>query len=140
MPDVKKYKITEPYLQLGCGLGEGPFWEKERNSLRFVDIVKEKLHTVDLTKGPSSHKQWDLQYSVGTTADIDGDDKNFVFGGKSGYGIFNRETGEHRLIKEQWSDAERQPDGGGKPKAGKNKQDRMRSNDGECEDVLMLPF
>lgn len=92
MPDTKHYKITEPYLDLSCGLGEAPFWESSRNTLRFVDIVKEKLHTVNLAQGPSSHKQWDLQYSIGTTADIEGNDREFIFGGKSGYGIFNRQV------------------------------------------------
>lgn len=99
MPELKKYKITEPYLHLSCGLGEGPFWEKDRNVLRFVDIVKKKLHTVDLSQGPSSHKQWDLDFSIGTTADIEGNDKEFLFGGKSGYGVFNRVSSVDLLRK-----------------------------------------
>lgn len=86
MSEIKKYKITEPYLDLSCGLGEAPFFEQSRNALRFVDIVKKKLHTVDLSAGPSSHKQWDLEYSIGTTADIQGNDEEFIFAGKSGYG------------------------------------------------------
>jgi sugar lactone lactonase YvrE len=94
MPEIKKYKITEPYLHVSCGLGEGPFYERDSNSLRFVDIVKNKLHTVQLDKGPSSHKQWDLDFSIGTTADIEGNDQEFIFGGKSGYGLFNREVSD----------------------------------------------
>ena len=43
-----------------CGLGEAPFYEASTNSLRFVDIVKEKLHVVELDKGPSSLKSYDL--------------------------------------------------------------------------------
>jgi len=43
-----------------CGLGEAPFYETSTHSLRFVDIVKEKLHVVDLAKGPSSLKSYDL--------------------------------------------------------------------------------
>lgn len=70
MPEIKKYKITEPYLDLQCGLGEGPFYEKDTNRLRFVDIVKKKLHYVNLAEGPSSHKQWDLEESIGTTAGV----------------------------------------------------------------------
>ena len=25
MPEIKKYKITEPYLDVHCGLGEAPY-------------------------------------------------------------------------------------------------------------------
>ncbi|KAK5130370.1 hypothetical protein LTR08_002162 [Meristemomyces frigidus] len=133
MPEIKKYKITEPYLDLQCGLGEAPFWEKDRNTLRFVDIVKKKLHFVDIKKGPSSHKQWDLDFNIGTTADIEGNDKEFVFGGKSGYGIMNRETKESRWIKKMWTNEERKPDGGGKPGKGETREVRMRSNDGSVD-------
>ncbi|KAK4554999.1 rRNA-processing protein cgr1 [Recurvomyces mirabilis] len=133
MPEVKKYKVTEPYLDLKCGLGEAPFWEKDRNSLRFVDIIKKKLHFVELAKGPSSHKQWDLDFSIGTTADIEGNDKEFIFGGKYGYGIMNRETGESRQIVPMWDDEERKEDGGGKPGVGATREVRMRSNDGAVD-------
>jgi sugar lactone lactonase YvrE len=133
MPEVKKYKIDEPYLDLKCGLGEGPFWEKDRNTLRFVDIVKRKIHFINLDEGPKSHRQLDLDFNVGTTADIEGNDKEFVFGGKFGYGILNHETGESKWIKHMWTDEERKDDGGGKPKVGNNKEERMRSNDGAVD-------
>ena len=99
MAEIKRYKITEPYLELNCGLGEAPFWEKSRDRLRFVDIVKKKLHTVNLSKGPSSHKEQGLDFSIGTTADIEGNDEEFVFGGKLGYGIMHRDTGKTRWIR-----------------------------------------
>lgn len=133
MSEIKKYKIEEPYLHLQCSLGEAPFWEKSRDSLRFVDIVKKKLHTVNLTEGPSSHKELDLEYSIGTTADIEGNDDEFVFGGKLGYGIMHRDSGKMRWIKKMWSDEERKEDGGGKPGVGKNREERMRSNDGAVD-------
>lgn len=133
MPEIKKYKITEPYIDLKCGLGEAPFWEKERNTLRFVDIVKKKIHFIDLNRGPSSHKQFDLDFNVGTTADIEGNNEEFVFGGKFGYGLMNRETGESRWLQNMWNDEERKDDAGGKPGAGKNREERMRSNDGAVD-------
>lgn len=133
MAEVKKYKITEPYLDLHCGLGEAPFWESARNTLRFVDILTNKVHFVDLTKGPSSHKQWDLDFSIGTTADIQDHPDEFIFGGKLGYGIANRETGATRWIKHMWNDEERRADGGGKPGVGKHREERMRSNDGAVD-------
>lgn len=45
---------------MSCGLGEAPYYESGRHTLRFVDIVKEKLHIVDLSKGPSSLESFDL--------------------------------------------------------------------------------
>lgn len=58
--------FAQPYLKLQCGLGEGPFWEEATNTLRFVDIVKQQLHVIDLAKGPESHKVLaNLDISVG---------------------------------------------------------------------------
>ena len=131
MSQIKRYKITEPYLDLNCSLAEAPFHDVSRNLLRFVDISKNKLHTVNLVEGPSSHKQIDLEHSIGTTADIEGNDDEFIFGGKYGYGIMKKYTGEYRWIKPMWSDAERQDDGGGKTGVSATKEERMRSNDGK---------
>ena len=58
----------KPYLHLQCGLGEAPFYEEFTHTLRFVDIVKEKLHKVDLEQGPSSHIVIDLEASVRSVA------------------------------------------------------------------------
>jgi hypothetical protein len=46
--------ISQPWLDTHCSLGEGPFWEEETNTIRFLDIEKQKLMRVDLNKGPSS--------------------------------------------------------------------------------------
>jgi sugar lactone lactonase YvrE len=79
---------------------------------------------VDLNVGPSSHKVVKkMDISMGTTADIEGNDKEFVFGGKYGYGICNKETGEYRWIKKVWSEEEVKD---GKP-------ERMRGNDGAVD-------
>lgn len=93
----------QPYLKIDCDLGEGPHWEAASNTLRFVDIVKQKIHTVDLNQGPSSHRVLaDLDISVGTTADVEGNDNEVAFGGKHGYGILNRKDGTYRYIKRYW--------------------------------------
>ncbi|KAI7217136.1 hypothetical protein KC333_g4414 [Hortaea werneckii] len=133
MPDIKKYTIAEPYLNLQGGLLEAPFWEKNRDSLRFVDIVKKKLYFLRPHEGPSSLQTRDLDFNIGTTADIEGTETEFVFGGKYGYGIMNRETGESRWIRKFWHDEERKPDGGGKPGKGETREIRMRSNDGAVD-------
>lgn len=123
MPDIKRYKITEPYLDLQMGLGEAPFHDKTNNTLRWVDIVKKHIHTVDLAKGPSSHKQIELPISIGTTANIEGNDEEFVFGGKAGYGVMNKKTAEWRYIRKMWTDEEAQ----------NGLEGRMRSNDGAVD-------
>lgn len=98
-----------------------------------MDIVKKKVHTIKLSEGPNSHKQFDLKHSIATTANIDGNDDEFIFGGKIGYGIMHKDTGEIRWIKTMWTDAEREDDGGGKPGVGGSREHRMRSNDGAVD-------
>lgn len=115
---------TQPWLRVQCSLGEGPFWETRTNTLRFIDIEKQELHSVDLNVGPSSHKVVKkMDISMGCTADIEGNDKEFIFGGKYGYGICNRETGEYRWIKKVWSEDEVRD----------KKPERMRANDGAVD-------
>lgn len=124
MGEIKKYEITEPWLRLKCSLGEGPFWEEKTNTLRFLDVEKCELHTVDVNKGPSSHKVLKkTDISMGCTADIEGTDDEFIFGGKFGYGIFNKQSGEYRWIKKVWSDEE----------VAQGKPNRMRGNDGAVD-------
>lgn len=48
--------VPQPYLILDCDMGEAPFFEEDINTLRFLDIHKQHVHTVNLTKGPSSHR------------------------------------------------------------------------------------
>lgn len=123
MPEVKHYKVTEPYLDLQCGLGEAPFWDEKTNTLRLVDIVKKQLHVVELDKGPESLRTHQLDISVGTTANIEGNDDEFIFGGKAGYGIMNKRTAEWRYIKEMWT----------KEEVDSGYAGRMRSNDGAVD-------
>lgn len=133
MPEVKKYTVTEPWLDLHCQLGEGPCWDRSRNVLRFVDIVGKKVHQVDLAKGPSSLKTFTVPDCITVTAEIEGHPDEFVYGGKFGYGIMHKDTGADRKLTPYWTDAERAPDGGGKPGVGKHKEERMRSNDGAVD-------
>lgn len=93
------------------------------DQLRFVDIVKQKLHFIDLKEGPSSHTTGDLEFSIGTTSDIEGDDEHFVFGGKHGYGKYNRKSGEVTMIRKYWE--------GDHDK--KEKENKYRGNDGAVD-------
>ncbi|KAJ9644043.1 rRNA-processing protein cgr1 [Coniosporium tulheliwenetii] len=128
MTDIKTYTVSEPYLKIDCGLGEAPFWEEKTNTLRFVDIVKSKVHTIDLNEGPSSHKVLaDLDISIGCTADIEDNDDDFAFGGKHGYGILNRKTAEYKYIKKYWMEEEINDGKHG------GKENRMRGNDGAVD-------
>ncbi|TVY46476.1 Uncharacterized protein LOCC1_G003474 [Lachnellula occidentalis] len=121
MAELKTWTVTEPYLNIHCDLGEGPFYEADRNTLRFVDIMKRHLHTVDLTVGPESLKTLQLDMPVGVTADIEGVDasKKILVGGKSGIYILERETGKHELLKRFYDTEE--------------KDERLRSNDGAVD-------
>ncbi|KAL6703692.1 rRNA-processing protein cgr1 [Coniothyrium glycines] len=124
MSEVKKYEITEPWIKSFCSLGEGPFWEEDTNSIRFLDVEKCKVFRIDLNAGPQSFKtikNYDI--SMGCTADIEGNTKEFIFGGKYGYGIADKQTGEYRWIKKVWSPEE----------ITANKHEKFRGNDGAVD-------
>ncbi|KAF1933891.1 regucalcin [Didymella exigua CBS 183.55] len=124
MPEYKVYEVTKPYIEINCSLGEGPFWEEETNTLRFLDVEKQELHRVDINKGPSSHKLIKkLDISMGCTADIEGNDKEFIFGGKYGYGIANKKTGDYRWVQKVWSEDEIKV----------KKHEKFRGNDGAVD-------
>ena len=57
------------------------------------------------------------------TADIEGNDKEFIFGGKYGYGIANKETGDYRWVKRVWSEDEIKA----------KKHEKFRGNDGAVD-------
>lgn len=118
--------VTEPYLRLEGKLLEAPFHEKEANKLRFVDIKKRKLHTIDLAAGPNSLKTIDFDIPVGVTFDIEGVDSQdkIVIGGKTGIALLDRQSGKYEYIKPffEWAESERL-----------TKEDRLRSNDGNID-------
>ncbi|RPA97393.1 regucalcin like protein [Choiromyces venosus 120613-1] len=87
-----------PYLPLKCQLGEGPFYEEGTGELRFVDIIKKEIHSVNLKEGPSSHKVTKLEHSVG---------ENISLLRKLGFAIFNKATGELKYIKKVYDNAEK---------------------------------
>lgn len=121
MSGIKRWTVTTPYLDTKCGLGEAPYYEAKTNSLRFVDIKKKRLHSVDLGIGPSSLKTLQLDMPVGVTADIEGVDpsKKILVGGKHGICILDRETGKYELLKRFYDSEE--------------KDARLRSNDGAID-------
>lgn len=100
MAPSQQWKAGEPYINLHCGLAEGPYYEKQTNTLRFVDIKKNRLHSVDLAQGPSSLKTIQLDTRVTVTADIEGVDpaKKILVGLKYGIAVLDRETEKYESI------------------------------------------
>lgn len=121
MGEYKIWTVSQPWLDIHCSLGEGPYFEAATNSLRFVDIIKKRLHTVSLAEGPSSLKTLELGMPVGVTADIEGVDPNkrILVGGKSGIYVLNRDTGDLELLKRFYDSSEN--------------DERLRSNDGAVD-------
>jgi sugar lactone lactonase YvrE len=117
----QRWTVTEPYLDAHCLLGEGPYYEPATNTLRFVDIKRKQLHTVDLTAGPTSLKTLQLDMPVGVTADIEGVDpsEKILVGGKSGIYVLERKTGKYKLLQRFYDTEE--------------KDERLRSNDGAVD-------
>jgi sugar lactone lactonase YvrE len=119
--EIKKWTVSEPWLDIHCALGEAPFYEVATHTLRFVDIKKKQLHTIDLAQGPASLKTLQFDMPVGVTADIEGVDskKKILVGGKSGIYVLDRESGKAQLLKRFYDSEE--------------KDERLRSNDGAVD-------
>lgn len=117
----KTWTVTEPYVDLHCALGEGPYYEKETNSIRFVDLKKNRLHTVSLDQGPSSLKTIEADVPIGVTADIEGvsSAERILVGLKYGLATMDRATGKYEYLTKF-------ADGGEGDK-------RLRGNDGAVD-------
>lgn len=118
--EFQQWHVTEPYVDLHCSLGEGPYYEKATNTLRFLDIIQQRIHTVSLSEGPGSLKTIQLDSPVGVTADIEGCDPQdkILIAVKYGIAILDRKTGKYDYLTKS-------VDGEGNP--------RLRSNDGAVD-------
>ncbi|KAI8626925.1 hypothetical protein F5Y19DRAFT_195018 [Xylariaceae sp. FL1651] len=116
---LQEWHVTEPYLNLHCALGEGPYYEAVTNSLRFVDIKKKRLHAVNLDEGPASVTTVQLDTPVTVTADIEGVDpqERILIGVKYGIAVLDRRTGKYEYVA-RFSEAD---------------DERLRSNDGAAD-------
>jgi len=121
MAGIKQWDVKEPWLDLHCELGEGPYYEAATHTLRFVDIKKKQLHTVSIAQGPKSLKTLQLDMPIGVTADIEGvnPQEKILIAGKSGIYILERKTGNVELLKRFYDTEE--------------KDERLRSNDGAVD-------
>ncbi|KXJ94546.1 hypothetical protein Micbo1qcDRAFT_159739 [Microdochium bolleyi] len=128
----QEWTVTEPYLNLHCGLGEGPFYEAGTNTLRFVDIQKKRLHTVDLAKGPESATTLQLDTRPSVTADIASVDprEKILIGAKYGIAVLDRKTGRYEYVS-KFAQASGGGGGGGGEQGKDN--DRLRGNDGAAD-------
>ncbi|KAI0115708.1 hypothetical protein GGR51DRAFT_360046 [Nemania sp. FL0031] len=118
-PALQEWHVTEPYLHLGCALGEGPFYEAATNSLRFVDIKKKRVHWVNLDEGPASATTVQLDVPVTVTSDIEGVDprERILIGVKYGIAVLDRKTGAYEYVARFAAAA----------------NERLRSNDGAAD-------
>lgn len=118
----QQWRVTEPYIDLHCQLGEGPYYEKASNSLRFVDIKKKQLHSVSLDDGPASLTTVQLDVPVTVTADIERYDPRdrILIGAKYGIAELDRKTGKYEYVTRFAKDGEAD-------------NQRLRSNDGAVD-------
>lgn len=116
---MQYWTVDAPWLDLHCALAEGPFYEKETNSIRFVDIKKKHLHTISLAKGVSSLETTQLDICPTVTADIEGIDSKdrILLGVKYGLAILDRKEGTYEMLA-RFNDPN---------------NERLRSNDGAAD-------
>ncbi|KAI1808440.1 regucalcin [Daldinia bambusicola] len=135
-PELQQWHVTEPYLNLRCGLGEGPYYEAPSHSLRFVDIKKKRVHVVDLAKIPYPNPNPDVDPSpsavvagletiqldtpVSVTVDIEGVDprERIAIGAKYGIAVLDRRTGAYEYVARFSADKD---------------NERLRANDGAVD-------
>jgi sugar lactone lactonase YvrE len=119
MAQLQTWTVTAPYVDSKCQLGEGPYYEKETNTLRFLDIMGHRLHTVDLSKGPSSLTTMQLDTPISVTADIEGVNpaEKILIGAKYGLAILDRKSGKYEYLA----------------KLNKEDNKRLRGNDGAVD-------
>lgn len=115
----QEWNVTEAYLNLHCKLGEGPYFEEATNTLRWVDIISQRVHTVSLAEGLGSVKTIQLDTPVTVTADVEGHDPQdkILIGVKYGIALLDRKTGKYEYLS-KFAAADGQENG------------RLRSNDG----------
>lgn len=120
----KEWTVQEPYLNLGCKLGEGPYYEESTDSLRFVDIINKRVHAVSLKEGPESVKTIQLDVPVTVTANIEGIDpkEKILIGLKYGIAVLNRSNGQYEYVARFASAHQDHKD-----------NERLRSNDGAVD-------
>ncbi|KAI5465460.1 hypothetical protein BGZ63DRAFT_411053 [Mariannaea sp. PMI_226] len=101
MAAIQRWKVDKPWLEPHCLLGEGPFYEKKTNTVRFVDIKKKQLHRVSVAEGPSSLTTLQLDVCPTVTADIAGVDSSdrILLGVKYGLAILDVRKGTYELIR-----------------------------------------
>jgi sugar lactone lactonase YvrE len=116
---MQHWTVERPWLDLHCALAEGPFYEKESNSIRFVDIKKKHVHTVCLSQGISSLKTTQLDICPTVTADIEGVDpsERILLGVKYGLAVLDRKSGSYEMLA-RFND---------------QNNERLRSNDGAAD-------
>ncbi|KZL68790.1 smp-30 gluconolaconase lre-like region [Colletotrichum incanum] len=119
MAPLQTWTVEKPYLNLHCGLGEGPYYEKAANVLRFVDIKKKQVHFVNLDQGPQSLRTVQLDVPVGVTADIAGVDPKdkILVGLKYGIAVLDVQSGKYEYIS----------------KLHDEDNERLRANDGAVD-------
>ncbi|KAL2002434.1 hypothetical protein VTN02DRAFT_6775 [Thermoascus thermophilus] len=132
MDDIETWVVKEPYLVLNSPLLEGPFYNADRDELRFVDIYAEKVFVLNMSKGPETLREFSTKdNTIGVTADIEGSDDLIYAGAKHGFATLNRKTGELSYFRKLFNE-----------ETAHKIEHRMRANDGavDCRGRIFQGF
>ncbi len=83
---------ASPFVTDTCALAEGPLWFEDR--FWWVDIEPGRLHSVDTAGG--DRRTYEFGQKIGVA--IPAEDGRFLVGLEKGVGIFDRATGESRIL------------------------------------------
>ncbi|KAF9882913.1 hypothetical protein FE257_004894 [Aspergillus nanangensis] len=98
MSEFKTWKLDKPWVQMRCGLGEGPSYNPDTNEVRWLDVTARKIHFADAAVGPSSLRTITTEHIIGVAADIDGVPNKLLAAAKEGFASIDRETGQMEWI------------------------------------------
>ncbi|EME83618.1 Ca2+-binding protein Regucalcin [Pseudocercospora fijiensis CIRAD86] len=94
MPDIKTWKIDQPFLALKGALLEGPAYDEASDQLRWVDIIKCQVSFLKVSEGAQSLRTFTLENeTLGTLWNIQGEKDLLFAGAKYGLATFNTVTG-----------------------------------------------
>ncbi|VUC32025.1 unnamed protein product [Clonostachys rosea] len=100
MSAFQEWESNQPWLDIRCSLGEGPFFEEGSGTVRFLDIKQKRIHQASLKDGISSLKTIQLDVAPTVTCNIAGVKPNdrILIAVKTGIAILDWKTGQYEVI------------------------------------------
>lgn len=100
MSTFQEWESKQPWLDIRCSLGEGPFFDEESGTVRFLDIKQKRIHQASLKDGISSLETIQLDVAPTVTCNIAGvkPSDRILIAVKTGIAVLDWKTGKYEVI------------------------------------------